>query len=140
VVEKEDSSAEYLKQLVSVSLIRELRAMGQTPHLPHQYPTLYSNIEAPQNLSPIRSETDPIELLSQFFEWLPTEPEFSSEKQRAILEPIKDKLVEQEWNIDRLKSQKPGEGMTLDLWEDYGFKTGTLVRIRSLISKFKQLR
>ena len=30
MVEKEDSTAEYLKQLVSVSLIRELRAIGQT--------------------------------------------------------------------------------------------------------------
>ena len=98
------------------------------------------NIEAPQNSSPVRSETDPVELLGQFFDWLANEPEFSSERQRASLEAVKDKLVEEEWNIESLKSKKPGEGMTLDQWERYGFKIGMLVRIRSLISKFKQSR
>ena len=53
---------------------------------------------------------------------------------------IKDKLVEEEWNIESLKSKTLDEGMTSDQWERYGFKIGTLVRIRPLISKFKRLR
>jgi len=29
--------------------------------------------------------------------------------------PIKDKLVEEEWNINILNLKKPGKGITLDL-------------------------
>ena len=56
------------------------------------------------------------------------------------MELIKDKLVEEEWNIDLLKLQKLGEGITLEQWETYSFKIGTLYRIRPLILKFKRLR
>ena len=80
VVEKEDTLGEYLKQLVSISIVNQVQSMGQNPYLPHQYSTPSLNIEAPQNLSPVRSETDPVELLSQFFDWLANKPEFSSEK------------------------------------------------------------
>jgi hypothetical protein len=145
VVEKEVPTQSNIHQLVSVIMAKELRTMNQISHLspqyvPLQYPPPYSNVEAPQNSSPVQSEPDPVELLSQFFEWLANQPEFSSERQRAILEPIKDKLVEEEWDIDSLKSQKPGEGMTSDQWENYDFKIGMLHRIRPLISKFKRLR
>ena len=85
-------------------------------------------------------ETDPVKLLSQFFNWLANKLEFSSKRQRASLEAVKDKLVEEEWNTNSLKSKKPGKGITLNQWERYGFKIGILVRIRSLILKFKQLR
>lgn len=144
-VEKEVPTQSNIDQLVSVIMAKELRTMNQIPHLSPQYVSLqypppYSNVEAPQNSSPVQSEPDPVELLSQFFEWLANQPDFSSERQRAILEPIKDKLVEEEWDIDSLKSQKPGEGMTSEQWENYSFKIGTLHRIRPLISKFKRLR
>ena len=56
------------------------------------------------------------------------------------MELIRDKLVEEEWNIDLLKSQKLGEGMMLNQWENYSFKIRTLHRIRPLILKFKQLK
>jgi len=56
------------------------------------------------------------------------------------LELIKDKLVEEEWNINLLKSQKLGKGIMLEQWKTYSFKIGTLYRIRPLILKFKQLR
>ena len=145
VVEKEVPTQSNIDRLVSVMMARELRTMNQIPHLspqyvPLQYPPPYSNVEAPQNSSLVQSEPDPVELLSRFFEWLANQPEFNSKRQRAILKPIKAKLVEEEWDIDSLKSLKPGEGMTSDQWENYDFKIGTLHRIRPLISKFKRLR
>ena len=59
-------------------------------------------------------ETDPVKLLSQFFNWLANKLEFSSKRQRASLEAVKDKLVEEEWNINLLKLKKPGKGIILD--------------------------
>jgi len=67
VVEKEDSTTSHLKKLALVMLIKELKFIGQNPYLSQQYPPLYSNVKAPQNLSPVQSETDPVKLLSQFF-------------------------------------------------------------------------
>ena len=139
MVEKEDSTTSHLEKLTSVILVKELKSIGQNPYLP-QYPPPYSNVKAPQNSSPVQSKTDPVKLLSQFFKWLANQPKFNSKRQRAILEPIKDKLVEEEWNINLLKSQKLGKGITSEQWETYSFKIGTLYRIRPLISKFKQLR
>ena len=74
---------------------------------------------------------DPVKLLSQFFDWLANKPEFNSERQRASLKAVKDKLVKKEWNIDSLKSKKPSKGMTLNQWERYSFKIGMLVKIKS---------
>ena len=53
---------------------------------------------------------------------------------------VKNKLVEEERNIDSLKSKNLNKGMTSDQWERYGFKIGILVRIKSLILKFKRLK
>ena len=114
VVKKEDTLKEYLKQLVSISIVNQVQSMGQNPHLPHQYSTPSLNIEAPQNSSPVRSETDPVELLSQFFDWLANEPDFSSKKQRVTLGQIKDKLIKKKQNIKLLKLKTLSEGITSD--------------------------
>ena len=137
VVKKENTLREYLKQLVLISIINQVQFIGQNPHLPYQYSTPSSNIEAPQNLSPVWSEIDPVELLSQFFNWLANKLNFSNKKQRVTLGQIKDKLVEEKWNIKSLKLKTLGEGMMSDQWERYSFKVGMLVRIKPLISKFK---
>jgi len=106
---------------------------------PPQYPPPYSS-DPPHNSSPVRSETDPVELLGQFFDWLADQSGFSSEQQRAILEPIREKLIEDQRTIDTLKTRRPNEGMTNDIREAYGFKIGALARIRSKISDFKRSR
>lgn len=86
---KEDASSSTVNNLVSTLLITQLRQMNQ----PLQYPPPYSG-DPPHNSSPLRSETDPVELLGQFFDWLADQPGFSSGQQRAILEPIREKLIE----------------------------------------------
>ena len=83
---------------------------------------------------------DLVKLLGQFFDWLADQQGFRSKQQRALLEPIKEKLMEDQWNIDTLKPRKPDDGMTLDIWEAYGFKIGLLARIRSKVSDFKRSR
>jgi hypothetical protein len=38
------------------------------------------------------------------------------------------------------KAKRPDEGITLDIWEAYGFKIGLLARIKSKVSEFKKSR
>src|SRR2546421_427240 len=52
--------------------------------------------------SPIHSETDPQEPLTQFFEYLMTLPGLRSEHKREALTKIRNVLVEDEWEIDLL--------------------------------------
>src|SRR5947207_5286516 len=92
--------------LVLTLIVAQLRQMNQ----PLQCPVPYSNVDPPYNS---RSETDPVKLLGQFFDWLADQQGFRSKQQRALLEPIKEKLMEDQWNIDTLKPRKPDDGMTL---------------------------
>jgi hypothetical protein len=69
------------------------------------------------------------------------QPGFNSNQQRKTLKLIKEKLMEDMWNIDTLKvSKREGEGMTNAIWEAYEFKIGMLARIRGNISTFKLSR
>jgi len=126
-----------IDNLIKFLLVKELKSQPQQA-APSLY---YSAPNQPQISSPVRSETDPVELLGLFFDWLIEQPEFSNAKQREILKPIKEKLMEEMWNIDTLKaSNREGEGMTNKIWQAYEFKIGMLVRIRGKISGFKQSR
>jgi hypothetical protein len=58
----------------------------------------------------------------------------------AMLEEIKDKLLDENWTVDSLKEKKDGLSITNEIWQSYGFKLGTLASIRSKISDFKQQR
>jgi hypothetical protein len=134
---KEDSISSTVGNLVSALLVTQLRQMNQPQHYP---PLPCSNFEPPCNSSPVRLETDPIELLGQFFDWLVSQPGFNSKQQRVLLEPIKEKLMEDQWNIDSFKPRKLDEGITIEIWETYGFKIGLLARIKSKVSDFKRSR
>ncbi|KAH0562442.1 hypothetical protein GP486_002867 [Trichoglossum hirsutum] len=109
-------------------------ANPSTPSLLSLYPLPYTPI-APS--SPIHSNSDPSEVLAQFFDWLILK---SSDQQRELLEHIKSKLLDEDWNLDTLRDERKGGAMTLAIWESYGFKLGTLANIRSQISEFKQQR
>ena len=131
--EKDDS----IDNLIKVLLVKELKSQPQLPVYHSPYPIG----EQPRNSSPVRSETDPVELLGIFFDWLAEQPGFNSDQQRETLELIKRKLMEDMWNIDTLKvSKREGEGMTNAIWEAYEFKIGMLARIRGSISAFKLSR
>lgn len=58
----------------------------------------------------------------------------SSECQKSILQPIKHTLIEDDWDIDKIRSPKD---ITIELWKEYGFPVGTLLRIREKVAKFK---
>jgi hypothetical protein len=89
----------------------------------------------PAPSSPIRSETDPSELLAQFFDWFILR---SNQQQKEALENIRTKLLDEDWNLDTLREERKGGAMTIAIWESYSFKLGTLANIRSKISEFKQ--
>src|SRR5207237_877388 len=91
------------------------------------------------NIKPplLQSESDYYTILSQFFDWLMTQPGYTSERQNEILQPIKNILLAEDWDINGIKS--PGD-MTAEIWKGYGFTMGTLPRLREKISEFKQQR
>ncbi|KAI9763811.1 MAG: hypothetical protein M1840_009065 [Geoglossum simile] len=57
-----------------------------------------------------------------------------------ILDNIKNKLLDENWNLDTLCDERKGGAMTTAIWESYGFKLGTLANIRIKLSEFKQQR
>ena len=65
------------------------------------------------------------------------QPSHSSERQKQILQPIKHALIEGDWDIDRIRSSKD---MAVEIWKDYGFPIGTLLRIREKVAEFKRQR
>ncbi|KAI9766235.1 MAG: hypothetical protein M1840_006649 [Geoglossum simile] len=93
--------------------------------VPSLYPPPYT---PPIPSSPIRLNSDLSEILSQFFDWLTVKPNA----------PIKNKLLNEDWSLDALRDERRGGAMTYTIWESYGFKLGTLAKIRSRISEFKQ--
>jgi hypothetical protein len=84
--------------------------------------------------SPLRTSKDPIQVLNEFFTWLRSRPSWKSEQQTELLESIENKVIEDGWDIDRLRRIRKQD------WQDYGFGIGTLERIRDEISSFKRLR
>lgn len=104
------------------------------PITPSPYPPPYA---LPMPSSPIRSNSDPGEVLAQFFDWLIAK---SSAQQLELLESVKNKLLDEDWNLDTLRDERKGGAMTATIWESYGFKLGTLANIQSKISEFKQQR
>ena len=98
------------------------------------------NHSAPLNLSPIRMQKDPQDLLTEFFDWLMKQPGYNTEKKIELYTNIKNTLIEEEWEIDALRERRDGKGMTEDRWIRYGFKIGTLAMIRTKISEFKLQR
>ena len=132
---KNDPPDHQFKELVQLLTVRELQAVRRDQqNQPQLFPP---STESLQTSSPIRSDTDHSEILSQFFVWLMAQPGYDSERQRQILEPIRDALVDDDWDLDTLKSP---DQMTIEIWKEYGFKLGTLPRLRQKISEFKSQR
>ncbi|KAI9765687.1 MAG: hypothetical protein M1840_007245 [Geoglossum simile] len=100
--------------------------------VPSPYPPPYT---PPIPSSPIHLNSDPSEILSQFFDWLTAKP---NALQADLLESIKNKLLNEDWSLDALHDERRGGAMTYTIWESYGFKLSTLAKIRSRISEFKQ--
>ena len=82
----------------------------------------------------MRSEIDHCEILLEFFNWLIAQLNYSSERQKSILQPIKYTLMEDDWDINKIKSPKD---IMIEIWKEYRFPIGTLPRIREKIAKFK---
>jgi hypothetical protein len=122
-------------QLIQTFLVTQIQQLAQQQSsLQH---TLPMHPPPPPPSSPIRSDTDPSELLSQFFDWFILR---SNIQQKETLENIRSKLLDEDWNLETLREERKGGAMTVAIWESYGFKLGTLANIRSKISEFKQQR
>ncbi|KAF2839857.1 hypothetical protein M501DRAFT_1057181 [Patellaria atrata CBS 101060] len=137
----DSGASSQIKQVLLVSQIRRMAPPEVPPPVPLFPPQKTQLSHAPPpNSSPLSADTDPVELLAEFFECLKLQPGFNTQQQVNILEETKVKMVEEQWSLDSLKPRKPDEGISQITWEEYGFKIGLLVRIRAKISDFKRLR
>ncbi|KAI9761717.1 MAG: hypothetical protein M1840_001721 [Geoglossum simile] len=110
--------------IVLFQLVQNLYGNGSnSPVVPSPYPPPYA---PPVPLSPIHSSSDPSEVLIQFFDWLIAK---SNAQQMEILDNIKNKLLDEDWNLDTLRDERKGGAMTTAIWESYGFKLGTVARM-----------
>ncbi|KAF2841094.1 hypothetical protein M501DRAFT_1013911 [Patellaria atrata CBS 101060] len=138
----DSGASSQINQLLQVLLVSQIRQMAppEAPPPVPLFPPQKTQLSPapPPNSSPISSDTDPVELLAEFFEWLKLQPGFNTQQQVNILEETKVKMVEEQWSLDSLKLGKPDEGISQIIWEEYGFKIGLLVRIRAKISDFKR--
>jgi hypothetical protein len=75
--------------------------------------------------SSLCTRQDPQKVLTEFFTWLHTRPSWKFTAQIELLESIEYKVVEDGWDIDRLKHIKKQD------WQDYGFGIGTEVTVKS---------
>jgi hypothetical protein len=128
------STTDQLIQTFLVTQIQQL-AQQQSSTLQHTLPIRPPLSLAPS--SPIWSDSDPSELLAQFFDWFILH---FGRQQKEALENIQSKLLDEDWNLETLRNERKGGAMTVAIWESYGFKLGTLANIRSKISEFKQQR
>lgn len=131
---KSIESSSTTDQLIQTFLVTQIRQLTQqqSSTLPDTLP-----IHPPAPSSPIQSDSDPSELLAQFLDWFILH---SSTHQKEALENIRSKLLDEDWNLETLRDERKGGAMTAAIWESYGFKLGTLAKIRSKISEFKQQR
>ena len=126
-----------LQSLVSGLILGQLNPFNQLLQQQQQQQQQQSTPPLqPQNLtsSPIRSETDPSEILAQFCNWLKERQGFTKPNQLEQLDLIKIKLLEDDWDMESLYK------ITDMKWEEYGFKPGTLACIRREMKRFKQQR
>jgi len=126
-----------LQSLVSGLILGQLNPFNQLLQQQQQQQQQQSTPPLqPQNLtsSPIRSETDPSEILAQFCDWLKERQGFTKPDQLEQLDLIKIRLLEDDWDLESFYK------ITDTRWEKYGFKPGTLARIRREMKQFKQQR
>jgi hypothetical protein len=128
------STTDQLIQTFLVTQICQLTQQQQPSELPYTLPmSIYPPLLAPS--SPVWSDSDPSEILAQFFDWF---IQRSSEQQREMLGDIRQKLLDEDWNLETLCDKRKGGAMTVAIWESYSFKLDTLANIKSKISEFKQ--
>jgi hypothetical protein len=123
----QSGSSSTTDQLIQTLLLREINQ--QSSHqLQHQ------SQHGTLNSSPLRTSKDPMEVLTEFFNFVRSRPGWKSERQIELLETIESRILEDGWDIDRLKRIRKAD------WTSYGFGIGTLERIKDEISFFKRQR
>jgi hypothetical protein len=138
----------YLK----MKLADAMKPAQQTPYPPWGYP-LPSHLGFPPAgpstspivigpavtpSSPVRSNSSPEEVLQEFFDWYTRQ---YAPKQVEYMQDICKRLVTEDWALDHLRTPKKGGSERLDKsWNSYGFREGTLEKLREKISDFKKQR
>jgi hypothetical protein len=130
------SSEKLFEQILKISMVNMMNQ--QTPRQsPTGSPSTTSVVPLVAPSSPIRSSIDPEEVLHQFFEWY---IEHHAPQQRTTMEAICTRLIEEDWTLDSLRTEAKGGAITQSLWQGFGFRSGTLVKIQEKISAFKRYR
>jgi hypothetical protein len=131
---KSGEGSSLTDQLIQTFLVTQIQQITQQQSSTSQH-SLPMHSLPPAPSSPIQSDSDPSDILAQFFDWLILR---SSKQRRVVLKDIQSKLLDEDWNLETLRDDHKGRAMTTAIWESYGFKLGTLAHIRSKISEFKQ--
>jgi hypothetical protein len=109
---------------------------GLTPSGPSTSSTAIGLAVAPS--SPVRSNSSPEEVLQEFFDWYTRQ---YAPRQVEYIQDIYNRLVIEDWALDHLRAPGKGGSERLDKsWTGYGFREGTLEKIRERISEFKKQR
>ena len=133
--EATSSMAKIMETLAFAQVLNITNQMQQVPV--RSSSTLARPLGPPAPSSPIHSNSDSAEVVQQFFEWYIGKHGL---KQVEVLEGICEKLVIEDWSLDLLRTEAKGGSMTAEIWSSYGFKLGTLAKLQSKISEFKQTR
>lgn len=145
-IAKTEDPTTVTASLINVLLAAQIRHLEPPPSYTHPSASRPIQDITPMNQlfspsSPIQTSVDPQIILEEFFDWLLQQQGNDSQRKQDILQRVKLQLVEDEWEVDTLRERRDGKGMTEAIWvENYGFKIGTLVMIRSRISEFKIAR
>ena len=81
----------------------------------------------------MQSSTDPAEVLESFIEFVKGLRQWASKAE--LLEQIRHTLIDEDWDLEGLRKD-----ISDNVWESFGFKVGTLARLRHEIRPFKLQR
>ena len=107
---------------------------AQIPSLPQQF--VLQQAATPSHhppSSPLQSSTDPAEVLESFIEFVKGLRQWASKAE--LLEQIRRILIDEDWDLEGLRKD-----ISDNVWESFGFKVGTLARLRREIRLFKLQR
>jgi len=89
--------------------------------------------------SPVRdvspeSLSDPVDVMSDFFDWLADKPAWRKKERTTTLKGMKEMFIELQYTLDGLAA------IDLKVWLDKGLVEGPYYSIRSQISCYKMWR
>ncbi len=131
------STDKLFEQLVKMSV---MTMVSQQQYQQRIIPPLLSfdSSQRPAPSNPVRSNTDSSDIL--YGSSLSGRYIDRYAAQQSSMMEICKKLINEDWELDNLRTESKGGAITSEIWERYGFKIGTLAKSQNKISEFKHAR